>query len=185
MTLDFRMVNSAGLLAIAVLQVSALVVQLGMGELPCTLCLLQRLAFFGVGLGLMLNVLYGIKTRHYAIIGAMAVFGAAISIRQILLHILPSDPGFSIPVDGFHFYTWAFIFFVCILLVCLWVMAYGGQYSDDGFIALRDQPLVNRVAVLGVGALLVFDGLLVFAQCGIEECHTFHYWILHFFNTSA
>ncbi|MEM9257840.1 MAG: hypothetical protein AAGA91_20585, partial [Pseudomonadota bacterium] len=130
-------------------------------------------------------VLYGIKTRHYAIIGTMAVFGAAISMRQILLHILPSDPGFAIAVDGFHFYTWAFIFFVCILLICLWVMANGTQYSDTGFIALRHQPLFNKVTVSTVGALLLFDGLLVFAQCGIDECHTFHYWILQFFKTSA
>ncbi len=182
MTLNFRIINSLGLFAIAIIQVSALVVQLGMGELPCTLCLLQRLAFFGVGLGLVLNVLYGVKTRHYAIIGAMAVFGASISMRQILLHILPGNPGFSIAVYGYHFYTWAFIFFVCILLVSLWVMSNGSQYNDSVYVSLGNQPLVSKIAVCLFGTLLVFDGLLVFAQCGIEECHTSHYWLLQFFS---
>ena len=41
-----------------------------------------------------------------------AVVGASISIRQILLHIVPPDPGYSKPVLGLHLYTWALLVFV-------------------------------------------------------------------------
>jgi hypothetical protein len=42
-----------------------------------------------------------------------AVLGAVAAGRQILLHILPSDPGFGSPVFGLHLYTWCFITFSC------------------------------------------------------------------------
>jgi hypothetical protein len=41
-----------------------------------------------------------------------AVGGACISIRQILLHIVPPDPGYGDPVLGLHLYTWALLVFV-------------------------------------------------------------------------
>ena len=33
--------------------------------------------------------------------------GGAIAARQILLHIMPGDPGFGSAFLGMHFYTWA------------------------------------------------------------------------------
>ena len=42
--------------------------------------------------------------------------GASISIRQILLHIVPPDPGFGDPVLGLHLYTWALLVFVTVLI---------------------------------------------------------------------
>jgi hypothetical protein len=46
-----------------------------------------------------------------AIIGALV--GALAASRQILLHILPGDPGFGSPAFGLHLYTWCFVAFGC------------------------------------------------------------------------
>ena len=51
-----RMLNAVALLAICALLLVAFYWQLARGELPCPLCLLQRAALIGAGLGLMLNV---------------------------------------------------------------------------------------------------------------------------------
>ena len=61
-----------------------------------------------------------LKERDIAIgcgmlIGASLV-GASIAVRQILLHILPNDPGFGAPFLSFHLYTWALIAFVLNIL---------------------------------------------------------------------
>ncbi|MEZ5157810.1 MAG: hypothetical protein R2687_03150 [Candidatus Nanopelagicales bacterium] len=50
----------------------------------------------------------------------VAAAGALVSVRQILLHIKPGDPGYGEPVLGMHLYTWALItFYVVILFVAV------------------------------------------------------------------
>jgi len=46
-----------------------------------------------------------------------AVAGAVIAGRQVLLHIVPPDPGFGEPVFGLHLYTWSLIVFATVLIV--------------------------------------------------------------------
>jgi hypothetical protein len=57
----------------------------------------------------------GLSSRAAALGQGMAiiaaVLGAVAAGRQILLHILPGDPGFGSPVFGLHLYTWCFIAF--------------------------------------------------------------------------
>lgn len=95
-------INSYAVLGICGVLLGAYYIQFVEGEFPCPLCLLQRLAMLGVAFGAMLNLRYGIHTRHYGVSLLSAVFGASISIRQILLHIDPSDSGYGSPVLGMH-----------------------------------------------------------------------------------
>ena len=44
-----------------------------------------------------------------------AAAGALVSVRQILLHIKPGDPGYGEPVLGMHLYTWALITFYVVI----------------------------------------------------------------------
>jgi disulfide bond formation protein DsbB len=107
-----RTLNVFFMLAICAILLGAFTVQFAAGELPCPLCLLQRLAFFGVGFGAMLNVVYGARPRHYGVALLSAIFGGAVAGRQILLHIAPGDPGYGSAFLGLHLYTWSFIAFV-------------------------------------------------------------------------
>jgi disulfide bond formation protein DsbB len=97
----------------------AFAVQLWSGEPPCPLCVMQRIALMLIALG-PLHILLrahaeGLTSRVVAVGQGMAiiaaVLGALAAGRQILLHILPGDPGFGSPVFGLHLYTWCFITF--------------------------------------------------------------------------
>ncbi len=85
-----RVVNVVFVLCVCGVLLGTFPVQFGLRELPCPLCLLQRLALLGVGLGAMLNVVYGTRRpRNDGISLLSAVFGGAVAVRHILLHILP------------------------------------------------------------------------------------------------
>lgn len=92
--------------------------QLFYNELPCPLCLLQRVAFVLVGIGLLLNVRFGPSPLHYGITILSALGGAFAAGRQVALHILPGDAGYGGPFLGLHFYTWALLSFIAVIAYC-------------------------------------------------------------------
>jgi hypothetical protein len=69
-----------------------------------------------VGYGLALNLVYGAKPHHYGIMLLAASFGASVSIRQIMLHIVPGTGHYGSAVLGLHYYTWAGIAFFMVIL---------------------------------------------------------------------
>jgi disulfide bond formation protein DsbB len=86
----------------------AFVVQFASGELPCPLCVMQRIGLMLCALA-PLYVLISqrdgeVTVRDVAVAGGIGVVaglvGAAASARQVMLHILPNDPGFGHPVFG-------------------------------------------------------------------------------------
>ena len=52
-------------------------------ELPCPLCLLQRIGFTIVALGFLLNIRFGLRPSHYAIALLGALFTAFVALRQV------------------------------------------------------------------------------------------------------
>ena len=87
--------------------------QFAMGELPCPLCLLQRLGFFAIAFGLLANRQYGPRTLHYGLSFLGVLFTQLAAGTQVLRHIAPGDPGYSLPFWGLHLYTWAFVAASC------------------------------------------------------------------------
>jgi disulfide bond formation protein DsbB len=115
---------AAQLLAVCGVLLGSLSYQFILGELPCPLCVIQRLSFLLACVGL-LAILFDDGTRPdapirqargfaFCIFAALA--GACASIRQILLHIVPPDAGYGPPVLGLHLYSWALLVFVCMIL---------------------------------------------------------------------
>lgn len=114
----------AWILAYTGVMLGAFTVQFVAGEYPCPLCMLQRYAMILSSLGAMWIVMQArrgtLTTGRYAqglglgLLAALA--GAVISTRQVLLHILPGDPGYGSAVLGMHLYTWALITFVIVAL---------------------------------------------------------------------
>ena len=111
--------------------VLAYVYQLKLYELPCPLCLLQRVGFVAVGVGLGLNLLYGARPQHYAIMLLAALFGGSVAVRQILLHIVPGTGHYGSPVLGLHYYTWSAICFFLILLGTAFMLLFDRQYAEN------------------------------------------------------
>jgi disulfide bond formation protein DsbB len=104
----------------------AFTVQLLQGEFPCPLCMLQRYAMILSSLAALWIVMQArrgtLTMGRYAqgigmgLLAALA--GSVMSGRQVLLHILPGDPGYGSAVLGLHLYTWALITFFIVAVFC-------------------------------------------------------------------
>ncbi|MBK9434982.1 MAG: disulfide bond formation protein B [Micrococcales bacterium] len=115
-------------LAYSAVMLGAFTIQFVGGEFPCPLCMLQRYGMILSTIGALWIIMQArrgeLTAVRYAQGLGMGVLGAAagalVSVRQILLHIKPGDPGYGEPVLGMHLYTWALItFYVVILFVAV------------------------------------------------------------------
>jgi disulfide bond formation protein DsbB len=159
--------NALGLCAIALVLAVAFAAQLLLDELPCPLCLLQRIQFAMLAAGPILNLRFGPRPSHYAVSLFAAIAGAAFAARHILLHIMPGDPGYGSALLGYHYYSWAFIGFA-VAIIALAVVLLDEQFGDDG----KPQPrsaftraagwLVIALTALNVGSTLM--------ECGFGAC---------------
>lgn len=113
--------------------------QLLYNEIPCPLCLLQRVAFVLVGVGLLLNVRFGASAPHYGITILSALGGVVVSSRQLALHLAPGDAGYGSPFLGMHFYTWALLAFIATIAYC-------------GVMLILDRSSVDRPSPRPVGS---------------------------------
>ncbi len=166
-----RNLNALGTLAVSLVLLLAYIYQLTLYELPCPLCLLQRVGFVAVGVGLGLNLLYGARPQHYALMLIAALFGISVSVRQILLHIVPGTGHYGSPVLGYHYYTWAAICFFLILLGTAIMLMFERQYADD----ISDQPrfggsALAKVAFLIMLGLAALNAVSTLLECGPGIC---------------
>ena len=147
---------------------AAFVDQLVFGELPCPLCLLQRAALAAAGLGFMLNIRFGVRPLHYGLVIMADLVGAAVAMRQVLLHIAPGDAGFGSALLGLHYYTWAFITFVGILVGVAVLLSLPNS-TDSAAAPQRHGWLVGTVVLLF--ALLIAANLVsTLLECGLSQC---------------
>src|ERR1700727_1921183 len=116
--------NALSLYALALVLAAAFAAQLLLHELPCPLCLLQRIQFAMLAIGPILNVRWGPRPSHYALSLLAAVVGMAFSTRQILLHIMPGDAGFGTEMLGYHYYTLALIGFAAAIVLLAIVLLF-------------------------------------------------------------
>ncbi|MGD9922257.1 MAG: disulfide bond formation protein B [Pseudorhodoplanes sp.] len=160
--------NTLALYALGALLAAAFVMQFVLDELPCPLCLLQRAFLCALAAGPILNLRFGPRPSHYALSMLAALAGAAVSARQILLHILPGDPGYGSAILGYHYYTWAFIAFVLALVLLALILLLEGQF--DAAAALPQPGTLARAAVVLVIALTAANIVSTLAICGFTAC---------------
>jgi disulfide bond formation protein DsbB len=148
---------------------AAFAMQLIAAEPPCPLCVLQRIALMLCALGPLYVLVQSragtLGCRELAVGNGIAVVsalaGAAISARQVLLHILPGDPGFGSPVLNLQLYTWSLIAFLC-QIAAAGLMLVGAAW-------LKEQPVswraTNATAVAFL-IILIANLLSVIAEAG-------------------
>jgi disulfide bond formation protein DsbB len=155
--------NQLALAAIIGMLSYAFVDQFVFGELPCPLCLMQRMAFVIIGVALVLNIRFGAHSSHYGwgIIGGL--LGMTVSLRQILLHIAPGDQGFGKTFLEIHFYTWAFV-------------GYLGLIAGIAILLMLPNRDVRSRSMLANALIIIFILLVVgnlistLMECGIGPC---------------
>ncbi|WP_444911400.1 disulfide bond formation protein B [Microbulbifer sp. PAAF003] len=175
----FRELNALGILAVCAVLVAAEYFQLVNGEMPCPLCLLQRIGLTGVLFGLMLNVLYGNRPLHYSLATLSALFGAATALRQVSLHVIPGTPGYGDPLMGYHYYTWALIIFYMTIIGIAIISAFNKQYGKPIFISFRDQRALGKTAIVTAFSITTLNIFITFAECGPTACpdNPDNYWL--------
>src|ERR1700687_3678426 len=124
--------NALSLYAVALVLAAAFAAQLLLHELPCPLCLLQRIQFAVLAIGPILNVRWGPRPGHYALsLLDAAAAGAVFSTRQVLLHIMPGDAGYGTALLGYHFYMLALIGFAAAIVLLAAILLFDRQFEHD------------------------------------------------------
>jgi disulfide bond formation protein DsbB len=115
----------ANIIVICGIITGSLFIQFGLGEFPCPLCMTQRISMMlcAVAQAYILCRIQIDGRLHWRdfVMGKgatlfAALAGASMSIRHILLHIVPPDPGYGMAFFGLHTYTWAFFVFVAEII---------------------------------------------------------------------
>jgi disulfide bond formation protein DsbB len=178
-TLD-RLILVLMLAVLAAILTAAMVMQYAFGEIPCPLCLLQRVAMFGCCFGLIVQLRSDNSERGTGIALIFAVLLLVISVRQTLLDLFlrPGHDYVGSAVFGVHLPVWSVIIAVALLLgFAVRLALFGGARGESD--AERDSSgAVVRMVVLYVIAICAINFLSVIAQCGLDQCHTFGYRLL-------
>jgi disulfide bond formation protein DsbB len=150
----------------------AFVVQFAEGEFPCPLCVLQRMAMLLCALGPAFiivkarsgDVEMGDFATGYGMSVVAAVAGAGIAGRQVLLHIVPPDPGYGDPVLGLHLYTWSFIVFVTVMIVSGLNLLFTSSLRPKG----ARSGCFSRAVLWLLGAVILANAVTVFLEEGLH-----------------
>jgi phosphoglycerol transferase MdoB-like AlkP superfamily enzyme len=129
--------------------------------------MLQRVFFCALAAGPILNLRFGPRPSHYALSMLAALAGAAVSTRQILLHVLPGDPGYGSAILGYHYYTWALIAFVAALVLLALILLLDRQFDEA---SPRQPGAAAHIAVLLAIGLSAANILSTLAVCGFAAC---------------
>jgi disulfide bond formation protein DsbB len=164
-----KIFNMLELMGIWIILIMALGFQIFLHDLPCPLCILQRIGFFGVALGLLMNLRLGPHPSHYSIVLLSALFTSLVALRQIALHVVPGTGSYGAPFLGIHLYTWSFIISMIILIVTTLLLGIDRQYQNNYVVKMRSH-WVTHLLLLITTILIITNLILIFLQCGLSAC---------------
>ena len=173
-----RSLNVLGLLGVCGVLAVAFSLQLALHELPCPLCLLQRAAFIAVGIGFLLNIRFGSSSAHYGAILVGAVAGAAMSLRQVLLHVVPGTGEYGSAIFGLHLYTWGFVAFAATILYVAALLFLEARAARQAA-GPRDGVISSAISWLFI-VLVAVNLVSVLLECGVGPCDddpTYYHWL--------
>lgn len=166
------------LVGLAAILTAAMVFQYAGGEIPCPLCLLQRVAMFGISFGIIQHVRRGYDARNIGISLVWTLFLLIVAVRQVLLNIV-ARPGHAYPgsaVFGLHMPVW------CVVIALAVLLAFAATLLlFDGRQPAPPSPLLTRIGSLAglyLIALCLVNFVSAILQCGLGACHTTGYALL-------
>src|SRR3990167_3228673 len=164
-----RTLNALELLFLIVVLITAFFFQFVLKELPCPLCLLQRIGMLGICIGFLLNLRFGLKPSHYALVLLSALFTAFVALRQIALHIVPGSGSYGSAILGFHMYTWSFIISMLIIIATTILLSCDREYLPALKITTRWKHLIHLLfAVVFIISIMNVES--TYRECGWQQC---------------
>ncbi len=167
----------AGLFGINAILLVAFIEQIVYHDLPCPLCLLQRVGYIAAGMGLALNLRFDVRPSHYAITLFGALLGGGVSARQSLLHIVPGSGSYGGEVWGMHMYVAAFLGFVAIVMCVAFMMLFDSQFYEEGNQIRSGQAATTHslggmalIAVVLFAVLTLGNAVSTALECGAGLC---------------
>lgn len=163
-----RTINVCEIIIITSILLLAFSVQFILHELPCPLCLLQRIGFIFIAYGFLLNLKFGFKPTNYAIVILSGLFTSFVALRQVALHIIPGSGHYGSALFGWHLYTWSFVFAMGITILTTLTL----MIERPSTLRKLSKPwhyLCNAIFMLFL-ALVALNAITVFLQCGYQSC---------------
>lgn len=163
------LLNLLALVGIIIVLLGSFIMEFYYHELPCPLCLLQRVGFILIGLGFVFNLRFGLHSSHYSLVLLAAIFTGFVAVRQILLHIVPGTGSYGSAIFGLHLYTWSFLL-VIMIVTCISIML-GVEKSYE---MTSSYYLQYKKTVIGINLifllLIIANIITVWAMCGWKDC---------------
>lgn len=167
--------DTIALFVLCTILATAFYYQLFLHELPCALCVLQRMGLSLIAIGLILNLKFGYKPAHYYIVILSATINSFMALTQVLLHIVPGTGNYGDAVFGIHMYTWNFIISMGFVLYGTVAGLLSSGASNHKF-----NQIAKYIVILFI-ILLVANIFSVFAVCGVNMCPSDpqQYWLFN------
>ena len=163
-------VNLLELLAIAAVILTAYAFQLFGNEIPCPLCLLQRLGFLSMAFGMLLNLQLGSRPIHYGLTILSALYTMIVAGRQILLHIAPGTGSYGSALFGIHFYTWSFIMAALFILLNVIILVFDHKLERIKIRRTKSLSAISHLFMALVILLTASNIVTTFLECGFKQC---------------
>lgn len=168
---------------LAAILTAAMILQYAFNELPCPLCLLQRLAMLGACFGIIMQFRYGISFRNAGITLLFTVFLLIVSVRQTLLdiYVRPGHEYIGSAVLGLHMPVWSILIALALILATSLQMLLWGSTHNRSNAKIKAFPLLRFVATvlsLYIVVIAAVNTASVLVQCGTGQCHTSGYLLL-------
>jgi disulfide bond formation protein DsbB len=152
--------NALSLYGVALVLAAAYAAQFMLRELPCPLCLLQRILFAALAVGPILNIRFGPRPSHYAMSLLAAVAGAVASTRQVLLHIMPGEAGYGSALLGF----------IAAIVLLAAIQLFDRQFEENKAVLPVTGGAFAQTAVWLVIALTAINVVTTLLECGFGAC---------------
>lgn len=163
-----QFLNMIGLIGICLSLSIAFYYQLVKYELPCPLCLLQRVGLIISGFGFLFNLCFSIKNAHYGMVVFGCILTGIMASRQVFLHITPGDIGYGSALLGLHFYTWALIASVITIAAVAVLMAISDLNISSRSMSVS--PVFIRVAIWLFVLIIAANLMSTILECGSGQC---------------
>ncbi|MEZ5315572.1 MAG: disulfide bond formation protein B [Chlamydiales bacterium] len=159
-----RNLNALLVYILTAILIGAFLIEIFADERPCVLCFLERLGMIGVAIGALMNCRLGPHKLHYGLSILSALFGGAVALRQIALHICPGFPVFGKSFWGLNLYTWSFLIFSSsIIYIALLLISFDQSKKSR-------MNLWCRYAFFAAFGVTVANIIFSFSVCGWGTC---------------